>query len=212
MISNSYETPLWTEAEGGVMRPGGLALTRRLIELAGIKKGSGVLDIGCGLGASVNFLRKEGFDAIGVDKSEALIRRGRALFGDLPIYAGDGLPKDRLYDAALLECVLSAQSSQDEQKRLLDECKQTLKPGGIIMISDMYDPDPSHDTLTKRFWLSLLRDAGEKLLFEDHTHALRDFAMRLIWQTGSRDALRDCMGREIPASPGYFVLVAAVQR
>lgn len=205
-----YETSPWTEAEGGVMRPGGLALTRRLVELAGIKEGSDVLDIGCGLGAAVNFLRKEGFDAIGTDKSEKLVRLGRGLFGNLPIYAEEALPKDRLYDAVLMECVLSAQPSPDEQRRLLGECGQALKPGGMVMISDIYDLNASHGKLTKHFWLSLLREAGfGKLMFEDHTQALRDFAMQLIWRAGRRGAICDCLGREMPASPGYFILAAA---
>ena len=205
-----YETSLWTEAEGGVMRPGGLALTRRLVELAGIKEGSYVLDMGCGLGAAVNFLLKEGFDAIGVDKSEKLVRQSRGLLGNPPIYAGEALPKGRLYDAVLMECVLSAQPSGGEQRRLLGECRQALKPGGMLMVSDIYDLNESHDELTKHFWQGLLRGVGfGKLIFEDHTPALRDFAMRLIWRAGSRDALRDCLGRKTPASPGYFILVAA---
>jgi SAM-dependent methyltransferase len=206
-----YETSLWTEAEDGVMRPGGLALTRRLIELANIKNPDAVLDIGCGLGASVNFLLKEGFRAAGTDKSEKLIRQGRVIFGDLPIYAEGSLPDERLYDAVLMECVLSAQASPDGQSRLLGECRQALRPGGAVMISDVYDRNEGHEGPTKDSWLKLLRNAGfEDILFEDHTQALRDFAIWLIWRAGSRDALRDCLGCGIPVKPGYFALVAHI--
>jgi 2-polyprenyl-3-methyl-5-hydroxy-6-metoxy-1,4-benzoquinol methylase len=185
-----------------------MALTRRLIELAGIGR-SEILDVGCGLGATVNFLLQEGFDAIGVDKSENLIRQGRAMYGNLPIFAWRSLPKDRLYDAVLLECVLSAQIFADEQRQLLDECAMALKPAGAIMISDIYDLNESHDHMTKHFWLSLLQDAGfKKLLFEDHTRELRDFAAQLIWRAGSRDDVRGCLGCKIPDKSGYFALIA----
>ena len=56
-----------SDSAGEPLRPGGLALTRELIDRAGFRAGDRVADVGCGLGASTRLLRERGVAAIGVD-------------------------------------------------------------------------------------------------------------------------------------------------
>ena len=55
------------DRDGEPLRPGGLALTEALIELAGFGPGDRVADVGCGLGASTRLLIRRGVAAVGVD-------------------------------------------------------------------------------------------------------------------------------------------------
>jgi len=50
-----------------LLRPGGLELTARAVDFAGLGAGAAVLDLGCGSGDSVRYLRTLGIDAIGID-------------------------------------------------------------------------------------------------------------------------------------------------
>ncbi|MBK9781145.1 MAG: hypothetical protein IPP55_14010 [Anaerolineales bacterium] len=51
-----YESDVMSEVTGGLLRPGGFVLTKRLIELCNLDPGDMVLDIGSGSGATVQFL------------------------------------------------------------------------------------------------------------------------------------------------------------
>ena len=56
-----------------INRPGGFEITERGLAIAGFKKGSRILDIGCGGGDTVNYLNEQGFKAEGIDMyAEAL--------------------------------------------------------------------------------------------------------------------------------------------
>jgi arsenite methyltransferase len=52
----TYENPKIHEVTGETIRPGGFALTKRAIEYCGFGKGARLLDVGCGLGATVEYL------------------------------------------------------------------------------------------------------------------------------------------------------------
>ena len=57
---------------------GGIEATETLIELSHIGKGSYVLDVGCGVGATPCFIAKRhGCRVVGVDISERMVERSR---------------------------------------------------------------------------------------------------------------------------------------
>lgn len=78
-FTNVYEDDRRAEAYDKLEFPGTYFLAfRDLLELfTRHVKGSKALDFGCGAGRSTRFLKRLGFDALGVDISEDMLRRAR---------------------------------------------------------------------------------------------------------------------------------------
>jgi SAM-dependent methyltransferase len=120
---------------GTALRPGGVELTARLIDRARLTPGSTVVDVGCGPGTTLELLAASGHTGIGIDFSPALAadvstRDGAALVGD-----AEYLPlRSAAADAVLIECVLSA---LPHKPRSIGEIARVLRPGGMLLLSDM---------------------------------------------------------------------------
>ena len=204
---NPYESALWAGLEGRVMRPGGLALTKRLLELSGLPPGAAVLDVGCGLGASVAHMRAAGLDAAGVDRSAELIGRALSANPELPLRVADAcaLPFEPGFSAVLLECALSETA---DPAAVLAECHRVLAPGGLAMASDIYDAG-SDGFLSERYWLDIVRSAGFHVtLFEGRAADLRSFAAQIVWDYGSLSGFFACENYRKLAIPSYFAMIA----
>jgi arsenite methyltransferase len=219
----------------GVMRPGGLLLTRRIVESCAFANGAHVVDVGCGTGITVEYLRDSyGLRAVGVDVSDARLEQGRKRAADLHLIraAGEALPfADGSMDGALAECSLSVMR---DVGKVLTEIHRILVPGGKLALTDLYTPDscstsaagkrPSLSELTgvmKRGELTkLLTDAGFSVIqWEDQSAVLKEFVARFIMECGSaeelwlcialrKDAGQVCRPAVKPARLGYFLLVA----
>lgn len=127
-------------------KPGEFRITKNAMERWKLPQGSKVLDIGCGLGETVEFLEKEyGYECSGIDLSMARIKEGKTRNPDLNIKYGDGEFLDDFtsfsFDGVLMECTLSLINLPDEA---LHEAYCVLKKGGKLFLSDLYikDPDP----------------------------------------------------------------------
>lgn len=134
----------------GVIRPGGLDLTKEAIEKAGLKKGSKILDIGCGEGDTAAYLVEElGMNVTGIDQSRDMIENGKKKHPDLNLQFGEA---DFLefssfeFDAVLMECVLSVAYLKTE---VLHEVFCVLKKGGKLIITDLYNKNPDPDKVKK---------------------------------------------------------------
>ena len=209
-----------TEAGMEEFRPGGLELTDRAAELMGLKPGDRVLDIGCGLGDSLEHLRRSlGIVPRGVDISPETV----ALAGRDYITLGDAheLPfPDGCFDGVLLECVLSL---LEEPEGALRQAARVLRPGGALAISALSAGDGAalrdrgridFDRLSR-----LLRERGFTLTaLEDHSAALRQLVAQAIFRYGSleeyarqarsrlRSGVLDCSVP--PRGTGYMLLTA----
>ncbi len=100
-----------------------------------------ILDHGCGYGRLLEQLSAAGYEnAVGVDFSEKMLVQCRSRSPQLTLVRNDGqtLPfRDRAFDAVLLFTVLTCIPGDDDQKRLLEEVRRVLRPGGIVYISDL---------------------------------------------------------------------------
>lgn len=136
-----YEHPGWESLPERVMRPGGLTLTERAFSFADSAPGSRVLDLGCGMGATLRHLSADyGLAAFGVDISSTLLTRaGRASGVSLAQARSEQLPlADECMEAVISECTLSI----FEMEAALREVVRVLKPGGWFIVSDVYARNP----------------------------------------------------------------------
>ncbi|MGE4291567.1 MAG: class I SAM-dependent methyltransferase [Desulfovibrio sp.] len=120
-----------------------------------------ILDYGCGYGRTLRVLRDAGFEnGLGLDFSQRMIERGRALWPDLRLEVcgpeGKGqtklpLPDDEM-DAVLLLAVLTCIRHDADQTALLAELRRVLRPGGLLLVNDfLLAPDQRNQERYARF-------------------------------------------------------------
>ena len=127
---------------GDSFHPGGIDLTKRLINSLNIKKGDRVLDVACGMGTTT-LLVDEQFESsvTGVDFSEHNIERAQEIASSKNASAefkvGDAmnLPlEDASVDHLICECAVS---TFVDQPAAVNDFYRVLKSGGTLAISDM---------------------------------------------------------------------------
>lgn len=191
-----YESERFQTLYGKALRPGGLALTRLALQAARLAKGSRVLDLGCGLGETLEELAAQGYEAVGLDASPLLLQQAQNRHPALGLHLGqaEALPfAPACFDAAVCECCCTLFS---QPEMALAELHRVLRPGGRLLLSDFYrinpgseDPGPRPFPLPTRNtkeWDSLLESAGFSLLhWQDASGYLRGFTARLLWEYGA---------------------------
>lgn len=202
--------------------PGGVELTEVAVARAGLKPPSRILDVGCGGGAAVRWLRGHGFNAFGVD------RCGAGFGLDLPLVQAQAgrLPfASASLSAVLAACSLSLADSPDA---VLAEWARVVEPGGRLLVTDVYARVPeaigavralsgtgAAGIIVRAELEHRLAAAGfEICLWEDHSDVLGAYVARCIWEHGSADCLWPCNVAPVVrhVRPGYFLLVARAQR
>ena len=143
---------------GGLLRPGGLALTDRLISLAGLDRGSWIADLACGSGASVLHVRQQhGMHVCGVDVSMDLLQKTPGL----PLFLGNAmnLPlRSRSMDAVLCECAFCL---MPDPQALLTEGQSRLAAGRSLVAQRCVCKNPTRPAAAKAHpWPHLLCRRG----------------------------------------------------
>jgi len=164
---------------------GGIEATETLVQLCHIGKGSFVLDVGCGVGATPCFIAKRyGCRVIGADISEKMIERSKERAArekvtqmvEFRVADARDLPfEDDLFDAVITESVTAF--PQDKQKAV-NEYMCVTKPGGYVGLNEtawlkvppppdvvawaQQDVGASVTPLTPDAWTGLLEAAGLK--------------------------------------------------
>lgn len=199
--SNIYENEILRESLGETLRPGGFSLTERALEFTDLKKDDRVLDIGSGMGDTVNYLIENyGLKAMGVDPSDILILESKKKYPNINILKGVGekLPvEDKSLEGVFAECTLSL---MDDLDKVLEECSRTLKKGGYLVITDVYARRPEYmqelndikfksclrGMLNLENLVSKLKSKGfNVMVVQDQTDCLRQLTVKLIFKFGS---------------------------
>ena len=218
-----------------VLRPGGLELTAKGAKYCSFRTGALVADVGCGAGASIEFLQDAfGISAAGIDQDIMSLKHGILRNPSLPLVHGtaESLPfASASLDGILVECTLSVIADKD---RALAEFSRALRQSGRLVVTDVYARDTSAisslNNLALPFCMSgimtkeslsnsLVRNSFIIELWEDHSYVLKEFIIQLIMENSSVQAFcgRHDTNTVDPllnisalkkACIGYFLLVA----
>jgi ubiquinone/menaquinone biosynthesis C-methylase UbiE len=212
---------------GDTIRPGGFMITERAVTYCMIEAGSRLLDVGCGIGASVNHLiDKYRINAVGIDPTESLLRIGKEQAPNVPVYDGraEAIPfPDESMDTVLSECCLS---HYVDRHKALCEIYRVLSPRGWLIVSDMYLRSGSfakgaasqHALFGEDAIINDMQEHGFKtVLWEDHTKALKRLYIDIILKFGTLKSFREqtgcscnhcCELESQDAKIGYYLLIA----
>jgi len=233
-----YESSLFYTLTGNTIRPGGFKITKRVMELCGYSKGAHLLDIGCGCGATVEYLEQYGMICTGIDSSALLIEEGLKRNKHLKLLQGnaESLPvQDECMDGVIAECSFSL---MHDKEKVLDEINRVLKTEGKFIITDMYLKSTEKNELPKETEVNscilnafvlddlnaLITKKGFRILhFEDHTRALKELMANIIIEHGTLESFfqlagRNTCGCSLTCSDwrnlklGYFLLIAQKEK
>ena len=232
---NAYENDVMKEMTGETLRPGGFSLTEKGVEFCEISADDEVLDLGCGRGATVNYLLKNHqISAMGIDASEKLIKAAKETYENADFFLGRGeaLPfSDQRFDSVFAECTLSLMEDADS---VIKQVYRVLKDDGWFVITDVYARNPDALDEMKQFdyhaclrGLHDLKELERMLqrsgftieLFEDYSQMLKELLVKIGFRYGSMAAFwnaasQECVdGCQFQAAlklckPGYFMIVA----
>lgn len=199
--------------------PGGLGLTKKMAAFCHFSEGGKVLDVGCGAGQTVRFLRETcQLDAVGIDP--ALANTREQADPNLPIWRGtaDALPFEKeSLDGILCECSFSL---FDRPESVLAGFAGALKPGGLLLISDVYARGRPAEISgftkylhTKESLCRWITGQGlELLLFEDQSQALKSLVLQMMMDMKDGESFYESIGAgfaEMKAAQcGYYWLAA----
>src|SRR5579871_2253478 len=138
-FANSYEDDEYASAYAKLEFPGTYYLAFRDLPVifAAHVSGRKALDFGCGAGRSTRFLRKLGFDAVGVDIAKPMVLRARTIDpegdyrlvadGDLSVF-GDGS-----FDLVLSAFPFDNIPGAPKKTALFRDLARVLRPRGKIV-------------------------------------------------------------------------------
>lgn len=237
--SKLYESDVLSLATGDTLRPGGFSLTDLGVKSCKFLPGARVLDVGCGNGATVERLVSlYRLQAIGLDSSEVLLERGRKKNPSLNLIRGRGEDLPFLVNnmgGVFAECTLSLMEDLDQ---VLKEIFRVLKPGGWLVINDVYARNPEglkplqelnlnscmRRALPKETLLNKLVGNGFNIVnWSDHSNLLIQLTVNLIMTHGSMTEFwlkssscsvnpRLAQAAIKQAKMGYFQLIAQKDR
>jgi arsenite methyltransferase len=199
---------------GIVNHPGSFEITDKAIRFCSFKKGAEILDLGCGSGATVDYLtQKYGFKTSGLDIEPETVY----IQTDLIKASAEKIPfPENTFDGIIMECSFSM---MDDQVKVLSECRRVLRKDGRLIISDMYargEPARLKGCLgridSKDDIMKIIGRNGFTInFFEDFSHHLQTMWGQMIFENGTKSFYCNLgVSPEIMkrVNCGYYLIVA----
>jgi ubiquinone/menaquinone biosynthesis C-methylase UbiE len=232
---NAYESDVVKEVLGETLRPGGFSLTEAAANFCQLSENHAVLDLGCGMGATIRYLyESRNIKAVGIDPSEKLLNLAKRehTYADFVVGTGENIPFEaEKFDAVFAECTLSL---MDHLDRTLEEVHRVLNQSGWFVITDVYARNPDSLANLEKFSVNScmrglhdldllkqkLEDLGFKILYlEDCSQLLKELFVKIVfsydsmdvfWNISSADCTDGCKFQEMlkACKPGYFLMIA----
>ncbi len=156
------------------LRPGGLALTKYALQYCPFPPHATILDVGCGSGHTVAFLRAQGFTAYGVDLA--------ACGADIHAKAQHLPCASHAVDGIIAECVLSI---LPHASQALKEWHRVCRPQGYLLLHDVYEKSPGPKGVQGFYCQELqniLQKSGWKLCHaEDCSWLITKYVAQALW-------------------------------
>jgi SAM-dependent methyltransferase len=103
-----------------------------------------VLDLGCGTGGHALVLARRGYEVVGIDRSEEMLREARRkAAGNVSFHAGDirAIDLGERFDLALMMfAVLGYLSGEGDAAAALATARRHLRPGGLLIFDVWFAP------------------------------------------------------------------------
>jgi len=142
------------------------AMTRHLLERAGISAGDRVLDIACGFGGTLRTLAHLGCQVKGIDISKSCVAHARNANAEA------GLDERIEVTVGDFHCIDSAPDSWDavvcqeaiihspDRPRVFSEASKVLRPGGVFAFSDILTGEKADISMVEAAFARLGASAG----------------------------------------------------
>lgn len=191
-----YSSDVVATLLGDSYHPGGLTLTRQLLDALAVTPGHRLLDVAAGIGTtSLLVAREYAVDVDGVDLSPANIERAEAaatghdLAGQVRFQVGDAeaLPvADGGHDRVVCECALC---TFPDKRAAAREFARILRPGGRLGLTDVtaYTDRLPTELATLGAWVACIADARPA---EEYAQLLTDAGLQVLVTERHDAALR----------------------
>lgn len=216
---------------GSFLRPGGLAVTNTALQYCQFSQEAILLDVGCGLGGTLQRIHELGYACMGLDVSMDLLTQGQIGGGDVaPLLVQADISHMPLQTASVqgifCECVLSLCA---KPHAILQDFHRILQTKGRLIITDIVRKKEStnskkqdsihigqsclHGALPRALLKTMLFEAGFALRFEqDCSRHLAELAALLVLHDRQGEAFFSCSESACACERrhdfGYVLLVA----
>lgn len=111
-------------------------------------KGGNVLEIGCGCGKNLAYLRKQGYKVFGMDHDENSIESAKKILKNIQCGDVQKLPFDDNKFDIILDRACLQHNKPENIERIIKEIRRVLKPEGILIIINFKS---NRDSFTENF-------------------------------------------------------------